>query len=278
MNPAHAADGIVFKAFATRQRLPDRPAIVLLALLALATTLPAAAAPATNSLSAAEAAAGWRLLWDGQTSQGWQTIEEGTFPSNRWVIQNGEIRVRPAPNEDFGNCRDLVTREKFSSFELVVDFKLTQGANSGVKYFVRSNLDPATGKMIRPELTPAIGCEYQILDDERHPDAKLGRDGNRKLGSLYDLIPAPPSKPLNPMGAWNTARIVVEGNHVEHWLNGVKLLAYDRNTPVFDDLVGRSKFKRVAGFGDWVDGHILLQDHGGEVSFRNIKLRKLPAP
>lgn len=228
-----------------------------------------------NTLTTGEQTAGWCLLWDGKTTTGWRTIGASEFPTNRWVIRDGVLSVRPNPKAESELGLDLITTAKYSDFEFQLDFQLTPGANSGVKYFVRSNLDPTTGKMIRAELTPAIGCEYQILDDERHPDAKAGQAGNRKLGSLYDLIPAPTEKPLKPMGEWNTARIVVHGRHVEHWLNGVKLLAYERATPAFHELVARSKFKHVPGFGDWPDGHLLLQDHGGVVHYRNLKIRSL---
>ena len=121
----------------------------------------------------------------------------------------------------------------------------------------------------------AIGLEYQILDDERHPDAKLGRDGDRKLGALYDLFPAGPNKHPNPVGEWNHARIISRGQHVEHWLNGEKILEYDRDSKAFDEAVALSKFKNIPGFGKWTDGHILLQEHGSQVSFRDVKLRVL---
>jgi len=120
----------------------------------------------------------------------------------------------------------------------------------------------------------AIGCEFQILDDQRHPDAKLGVKGNRKLGSLYDLIPAPDNKPFRP-GQFNTARIVVKGNHVEHWLNDVKLIEYDRNNQEWNALVAYSKYRDWPNFGNSESGYILLQDHGDEVHFKNIKIREL---
>ena len=108
-----------------------------------------------------------------------------------------------------------------------------------------------------------------------HPDAKLGRDGNRTLASLYDLMTASPTKKPNAVGEWNTARVVVRGKHVEHWLNGAKVLEYERGSEAFRKLVAGSKYKNIAGFGEWADGHILLQEHGNEASFRNIKLRVL---
>lgn len=250
--------------------------VLLLAVFVGAGCRLAADSGPANELTDAERAAGWRLLWDGRGTGGWRSIQSPEFPTNRWAVRDGVLTVRHNPNAGFEYGVDLVTAETFTNFELVLDFRLTPGANSGVKYFARSNLDPATGKMIRPELSPAIGCEYQLLDDDRHPDAKAGRDGNRKLGSLYDLVPSPAAKPLNPVGQWNTARIVVNGRRVEHWLNGVKLLACERDTPAFHELVARSKFKNVPGFGDWPDGRILLQDHGDEVSYRNIRVKVLP--
>ncbi len=123
----------------------------------------------------------------------------------------------------------------------------------------------------------AIGMEYQILDDAHHPDAKLGRDGDRTLGALYDLFPCDPTKPVKPIGEWNHARIISQGNHVEYWLNGAKILEYDRGSGAFRDAVAKSKFKNIPDFGEWADGHIFLQEHGSEVSFRNVKIRPLPA-
>lgn len=119
----------------------------------------------------------------------------------------------------------------------------------------------------------AIDLEFQILDGARHPDAKLGKDGDLTIGSLYDLIPASADKKPNPIGEWNTARIVSSGKHVEHWLNGAKVVEYHRGSPDFRKHVAESKYKGIPEFGEWADGHILLQDHGNQVSFRNIKFR-----
>ena len=176
-------------------------------------------------------------------------------------------------NQPWGD--DIMTVAQYSDFELVTDFKIVEGANSGIKYFVRSNVDPVTGSRKEASLGAAIGYEFQILDDARHPDAKLGHDGNRTLGSLYDLIPPGPGRHPNAIGEWNTARIAVKGGHVEHWLNGAKVLEYERNTPEFRALIAASKFSVIPDFGSWADGHILLQNHGGEVSFRNLKIRTL---
>ena len=188
-------------------------------------------------------------------------------------MHDGVLTVNENAGAESAGGGDIITRERFSNFELVADFKLTPGANSGVKYFVQPNLDPVTGAGAKASTGSAIGCEYQVLDDERHPDAKLGRDGNRTLASLYDLMPAASAKPVKAIGDWNTARIVANGKHVEHWLNGEKVLEYERGSPQFRANVAQSKFKNIPQFGEWADGHILLQEHGNEVSFRNVKIR-----
>jgi len=186
-------------------------------------------------------------------------------------MSDGVLTVLPA-----GAGGDIITVDEYSDFELLCDFRMTPGCNSGIKIFVDSESNQGPGGA-------SIGQEYQILDDETNPDAKLGRDGNRTLGSLYDLYPPLPGKRPSPMGEWNTARIVSRGPRVEHWLNGRLILAYTRFTPEFRQRVLESKFRKWPGFGELRKGHILLQDHGDEVSFRNIKIRILtpddaPAP
>lgn len=234
-----------------------------------------AAGPAQlNTLTDAEKAAGWRLLWDGKTTEGWRSPKSDAFPNKGWSIKDGVLTVHDNKGEESAGGGDIITKERFSEFELMADFKLTPGANSGIKYFVQPNLKPIDKKTGQPTgVGSAIGLEFQILDDERHPDAKLGRDGDRTISSLYDLITASPSKQPNPIGEWNTARIVVRGKHVEHWLNGQKVVEYERGSPAFRTLVAQSKFKNIPDFGEWADGHILLQEHGNTVSFRNIKIR-----
>ncbi len=229
--------------------------------------------PAINRLNAAEKATGWRLLWDGKTSDGWRSAKAETFPSRGWEIKDGVLSVLASGGAEAAAGGDIITRERFSEFELTLDFKITPGANSGIKYLCQPNLDPITGSGARTTTGSAIGLEFQILDDERHPDAKLGRDGNRTIGSLYDLIPAAASKQPNPIGEWNQARVLVRGKHVEHWLNGAKVVEYERGTPAFKERVMASKYKTIPGFGEWTDGHILLQDHGDKVSYRNVKIR-----
>jgi hypothetical protein len=229
--------------------------------------------PPPNTLSEAEQAAGWKLLWDGKTTTGWRGAKSDSFPTKGWEVKDGVLTVLATGGAESAAGGDIITRERYSQFELVLDFKITAGANSGIKYFCQPNLDPITGTGAAAATGSAIGLEYQILDDVRHPDAKAGRDGNRTIASLYDLMPAATSKQTNPIGEWNTARVLVLGNHVEHWLNGQKVLEYERSSPAFRDLVAKSKYQKIPGFGEWADGHILLQDHGDRVSFRNIKLR-----
>ena len=181
-------------------------------------------------------------------------------------------------NAEAGAGGDIVSARRYSNFELVADFKTTTGCNSGIKIFVQPNISPIDKVTGKPTAKgSAIGMEFQILDDEHHPDAKLGRDGDRTEGSLYDLIPAPKNKKTMPAGEWNHARILSQGKHVEFWLNGEKTVEFERGSPDFRDAVARSKFKDIPDFGEWADGHILLQEHGSEVSFRNVKIRELTA-
>lgn len=218
-----------------------------------------------NSLTDLEKKQGFRLLWDGVSTRGWRGAFKPTFPGKGWEIKNGVLSVLPSGGGESTNGGDLITEEKFGAFELTFDFKFTPGANSGVKYFVDEKY-LSTGS--------AIGLEYQILDDARHPDAKEGVVGNRTLGSLYDLIPS--IKIQDIPREWNEGRIrVFPDNRIEHWLNGRKIVEYQRGTPIYYALVARSKYKDWEGFGMAEKGHILLQDHGDAVSFRSIKIREL---
>lgn len=219
-----------------------------------------------NLLSPTEAADGWTLLFNGNDATGWRGAKLEAFPEKGWVIEDGLLKVMPSDGGESTNGGDIVTTRTYKDFILSVDFKITEGANSGIKYFVDPSLNKGAGS--------AIGCEFQILDDLRHPDAKLGVKGNRKLGSLYDLIPAPEQKPFD-INKFNTATVIVRGNHVEHWLNGEKLLEYDRNNQMWDALVAYSKYRDWPLFGNRTEGYILLQDHGDEVWFKNIKIKEL---
>jgi hypothetical protein len=222
-----------------------------------------------NTLSEQEKQNGVQLLWDGKTTAGWRGIYKKDFPDEGWKIEDGVLTVLPSNGKEEGFGGDIVTDKEYGAFALQFEFRLTEGANSGVKYFVKETYD-TNGKS-------GIGLEYQLLDDARHPDAKLGRNGDRTIGSLYDLIPAPKDKIVEPIGEWNHARIVSQGNHVEFWLNGRKTVEFERGSPAFREAVELSKFKDIPNFGEWADGHILLQDHGNEVSFCNVKIRELPA-
>ena len=219
-----------------------------------------------NTISEKEASEGWKLLWDGKSTEGWRGAKLTTFPSKGWVIDNGILKVLANDGAESTNGGDIVTIKKYKNFILKVDFMITPGANSGIKYFVNTEINKGA--------CSSIGCEFQILDDQKHPDAKLGVKGNRTLGSLYDLIPADSSKPFRG-GFFNTAMVVVKGNKVEHWLNGVKIVEYERGNQMWRALVAYSKYKDWENFGDWEDGNILLQDHGDEVLYKNIKIKEL---
>ena len=220
-----------------------------------------------NMLTDYEKKNGWRLLFDGKTSKGWVGAYKKTFPGKGWEVRNGEMRVLASQGKESANGGDIVTTEQFSAFDLSFQFKLSAGGNSGVKYFVTLT-ENNTGS--------AIGLEYQVLDDSLHPDAKLGIAGNRTLASLYDLIKANKQSRFVHMNDWNTGRIIVyPNNHVEHYLNGVKVLEYERGSKEYRDLVAISKYKVWDHFGEAKQGHILLQDHGDQVSFRSIKIKVL---
>ena len=228
-----------------------------------------------NELSEREQAEGWKLLWNGETTGGWRGAKLETFPEFGWIINDGVLSVEQADGGESANGGDIVTIDQYENFILELDFKYTEGANSGIKYFVDTELNQGAGS--------SIGCEYQILDDTKHPDAKKGKNGNRTLASLYDLIPAnaqnfnpdlPNEKRVNKYD-WNRAKIIVRGDDVEHYLNGILVVKYNRSGQQWKDLVAGSKYKVWPNFGEARTGHILLQDHGDKVSFKSIKIKTL---
>lgn len=221
-----------------------------------------------NTLTEEEREAGWRLLWDGRSGWGWRSAQAREFPKQGWEMKDGALTVLGSSGAGAPGGGDILTEASFAAFELKFEFRLTPGANSGVKYYVHTDLEAAKGS--------AVGLEYQLLDDDRHPDAKRGRDGNRTLASLYDLLPASNTK-ARPAGEWNAARIVSDGVRVEHWLNGTQVLEYERGTEAFRERIAQSKYQGWPGFGELAAGPILLQDHGDRVSFRNLKIREIPA-
>lgn len=228
----------------------------------------AMAQPAPNTLIDVEKQNGWKLLFDGVSSSGWKSANKDNFPAAGWTIKDGTIGVAEMGGHEHIVGGDIVTTQQFSAFDLNFEFRLAPGGNSGLKYLLTRS---------EGEKGSIIGLEYQILDDKLHPDAKAGRDGNRTQASLYDLIKANKQERFeNPPGQWNTGRIVVyPNNHVEHYLNGVKVLEYERGSSAFRELVATSKYKGFANFGEAPIGRILLQDHGNAVSFRSIKIKEI---
>ena len=221
-----------------------------------------------NELTELEKQNGWKLLFDGKSSEGWVGAYKDHFPKEGWHIKDGILMVEASDGSESMNFGDIVTVDKYSAFDLAFDFNISEGANSGVKYFVT---------LTENNVGSAIGLEYQILDDERHPDAKNGRDGNRTLASLYDLKTAQKqARFVRKPGEWNQGRIVVHpDNKVEHFINGVKVLEFVRGSEEFRELVRQSKYHIWENFGEAPEGHILLQDHGDEVKFKNIKIKVL---
>jgi hypothetical protein len=214
-----------------------------------------------NNLSEGEKEQGFKLLFDGVSTDQWKNVKTGEFPKNGWEVSDGVLSVLSAA-ESVERGGDIITKEEFGPFELKFDFKLSEAANSGLKYGIGNN-------------GPGLGLEYQILDD-KHPDAKLGVVGNRTIASLYDLIPSEKEKRfMKKTGQWNRGRVIVYPcGTVQHWLNGRKVVEYERGSNIYKALVARSKYAQYEGFGMAEKGPILLQDHSDHVSFRSIKIRE----
>lgn len=242
--------------------LPCAVALVLAASVTLVAQSPRrAAAP---GLTAAELSAGWRLLFDGTTTKGWRGFKKPAFPTSGWVVEGGAIKHLASGGQPSAASGDIITTETFNDFDLRFEWKVAPGGNSGVKYLVTEDRDGP------------IAHEYQVIDDAKHADALIGP--HRTTAALYDVIAPPTNKRLKPAGEFNEGRILVSGAHVEHWLNGVKVIEYELGSAALKAAKGKSKFKDVPGWEDKLRGHILLQDHGDEVWFQNIKIRELPAP
>lgn len=222
----------------------------------------------TNSSPASEAE--WKILFGGETTAGWRGINQDDFPKEGWEIKDGILLVNATDGQESGNGGDIITTEQYSQFILDWEWKmLTKGGNSGVKYFVKEGLSDNEKY--------GAGLEYQILDDENFSwmlEGKMKPGDYRTLASLYEIYPASNKSP-KPLGEWNSSRIVVEGNQVAHWLNGVKVLEYERGSDDFREKVSESKFKDIENFGEAPEGHILIQDHGSNLAFRNIKIKEL---
>ncbi len=220
----------------------------------------------SNTLTQKEQKEGWQLLFDGKSTTAWTGTKGKGFPEKGWVVEDGILTVLGSSGGDHASGGDIITKDQYGNFELSLEFKIPKGANSGIKYFVVDDFPGHKGDY--------LGLEYQIIDDKNHADAKLGVNGNRTMASLYDLISAK-NKKVKSVGEWNQASIIVRGDHVEHWLNGSKVLEYERGSDQFRKLVEASKYKDLKGFGEMPIGHILLQGHGDTVHYRNIKIRKL---
>jgi len=240
-----------------------RPLVVALSIVAASSVVQTSGQKtdsAANTLTAAEKKAGWTLLFDGRTVDAWRGYKRPDASESRWKVEEGTLMLPPDNGRDTHGQRDIISKDTFEQFELVFDWRIAPGGNSGVKYFILEDLDSA------------IGHEYQLIDDERHADAKVGP--HRQTAALYDVLPAA-DRPTKPAGEWNTTRIVVRGQTVEHWLNGKKVLQYELNSPDLNAAIAKSKFKSIDRFGKRQNGHLLLQDHGDQVWFRNIKIRRL---
>lgn len=229
---------------------------VILGVLLAATAATTLAAMESNTLTAAEKKDGWELLFDGTTTTGWRGWKQDTAPEGWKAVDGALTRVAKAG--------DLITKDQYASFDLMFEWRLAKNGNSGVFYHVAEAPDLPN--------TYTTGPEYQLIDNDGHPDARNGPD--RLAGGNYALH-APVNAAPKPIGEWNQARILVDGPHVEHWLNGVKAVEYELWSADWKDRVEKSKFKAMPRYGLEKTGHIALQDHGDEVAFRNLKIKVL---
>ena len=238
------------------------PPVAFALLGALLVPVLGAQAPPTRPAAkpAATAQAGWKNLFDGKTLDGWRGYKKADAKESRWMVEDGMLMLPKNDGKDTRGARDLISTDTYDQFELEWEWKIALAGNSGVKYFVLEDMDSA------------IGHEYQMIDDERHPDAKVGP--KRQTSALYDVLAAA-NRPLKPAGEWNTSRVTVRGTTVEHWLNGTKVLSYELGSPALKAAIAGSKFKDVARFGTPQKGHILVQDHGDQVWFKSIRIRPL---
>lgn len=203
---------------------------------------------------------GFKPLFDGKTLNGWRGYKKADAAETRWKVENGIVTIPENDGKDTRGQRDIITDATYDQFDLKWDWKVAQGGNSGLKYFVLE------------DESSAIGHEYQMIDDERHPDAKIGP--HRQTAAFYDVLPAA-DRPLKPAGEWNSSEVIVKGKHVEHWLNGKKVLQYELDSPELRAAIAKSKFKDIARFGKPQKGHILIQDHGNAVWYRNVRIKPL---
>jgi 3-keto-disaccharide hydrolase len=240
--------------------LASTAALAIAPLAAQAPDKKPVAKPTATSTSTTTSADGWIQLFDGKDLKGWRGYKKPDASETRWNVVDGMLVLDPGTGQDTRGERDIITTETFDNFDLRWNWKISEGGNSGVKYFVLED-EPA-----------AIGHEYQLIDDERHNDAKIGP--HRQTAALYDVFPAH-DRPMKPAGEWNTSEVIVKGKHVTHMLNGKTVLEYDLDSAELKAAIAKSKFKDIARFGTPQKGHILIQDHGNQVSFRKIEIKRL---